>query len=339
MKVLVTGCAGFIGSHICEHLLARGFQVIGIDDLSGGYVRNLPDGISFYEKKIQDPNASWIFEYYKPEYVIHAAAYAAEGLSHYIRMHNYENNVLGSANIINCCVNHGVRRIIFLSSIGIYGYGNPPYHESDRPAPIDPYGIAKYSIEMDLRAAYETWGLEYVICRPHNVYGPRQNLGDPYRNVVGIFMNQCMKHEAMTIFGDGQQRRAFSFIDDVAIPIAHCVDPEIINGTIVNLGGSIVYSVKQLAIAVAQAMNAPCEIKYLPARKEVRDAFCDQFIAEGLFSKILRRVPLEDGLAKMAVWARSMGPQRGEKFGKIDITLGMPPSWIELAKERAEAIV
>src|SRR5439155_712575 len=188
-----------------------------------------------------------LFAEHRFDYVYHLAAYAAEGLSHFIRNFNYTNNVVGSANLINESVKTDVKCFVFTSSIAVYGELKPPMREDMTPRPVDPYGIAKYAIELDLRAAHEMFGLNYVIFRPHNVYGEHQNIGDKYRNVIGIFMNQIMQDKPLTVFGDGTQTRAFSYIDDVAIPIARSVSiPEAYN-QVFNVGGDTPYTVTELA--------------------------------------------------------------------------------------------
>src|SRR5438874_6612519 len=225
MAILVTGAAGFIGSHVVEHLLGRGNEVVGLDDLSGGFTDNLPKGTIFYEGSAADATlVPRIFAEHRITHVFHLAAYAAEGLSHFIRRFNYTNNVVGSMNVLNEAVRHDIKRFVFTSSIAVYGANQLPMTEDLVPQPEDPYGIAKYAVELDLRAAHEMFGLNYVIFRPHNVYGEYQNIGDRYRNVIGIFMNQLMQGKQLTIFGDGSQTRAFSYIDDVAIPIAQSVN-------------------------------------------------------------------------------------------------------------------
>ena len=151
-----------------------------------------------------------VFREHRVRRVYHLAAYAAEGLSHFIRRFNYQNNLIGSVNLINASVNHDVECFVFTSSIAVYGPNQVPMHEELVPAPEDPYGVAKLAVEQDLRACHAQFGLPYVIFRPHNVYGERQNIGDRYRNVIGIFMNQIMRGEPMTIFGDGRQTRAFT---------------------------------------------------------------------------------------------------------------------------------
>src|SRR5262245_7827355 len=219
--VLVSGVAGFIGAHVAQHCKNLGMTVIGLDDLSGGFLENVPEGVTFVEGSVTDDQlVSQLFEDHRFQYVYHLAAYAAEGLSHFIRRFNYETNLVGSVNLINESVKHDVKCFVFTSSIAVYGAGQTPMTESLTPEPEDPYGVSKYAVELDLRAAQHMFGLPYIVFRPHNVYGERQNIADRYRNVIGIFMNQVMQAQPMSIFGDGAQTRAFSHIDDVAPVIA-----------------------------------------------------------------------------------------------------------------------
>src|SRR6202165_4785471 len=214
---LVTGGAGFIGSHVADELLTLGDDVVVVDDLSGGFVDNIPSAARFVEGSIVDHELiDRLFSEHHFNHVFHLAAYAAEGLSHFIKRFNYHNNLIGSVNLINASINHGVKCFVFTSSIAVYGAGQSPMSEEMIPIPEDSYGIAKLAVEQELRVSREMFGLDYVIFRPHNVYGERQNIGDRYRNVVGIFMNQILRSEPMSIFGDGEQQRAFTHISDVA---------------------------------------------------------------------------------------------------------------------------
>jgi UDP-glucose 4-epimerase len=329
MISLVTGGAGFIGSHVCRELLKSGHQVIVLDDFSGGYRENLPEGIHLVEGSITDHTLlSELFNQYKFDYVYHLAAYAAEGLSHFIRRFNYENNLIGSINLINESVIHKVKCFVFTSSIAVYGKGQLPMREDMTPLPEDPYGISKLAVEQDLKCAHEMFGLNYVIFRPHNVYGEFQNLGDKYRNVVGIFMNQLMEGKPLTIFGDGSQSRAFSYIGDIAPAIAECVHLKGAQNQIFNIGADDSFSVKTLATEVCEVMGLPGQIRYLDARNEVVHAYSDHQKAKSVF-KNASTTSLKEGLKKMAAWAKVTGTKKSKRFSNIEISEKLPPVWLE----------
>jgi len=237
---LVTGGAGFMGSHVAERLIQDGHQVVVLDDLSGGFVENVPAGSKFVRGSVVDHQlVDELFSSCSFDYVYHLAAYAAEGLSPFIKRFNYTNNRIGSLNLINASINHNLKCFVFASSIAVYGAGQIPMREDMTPIPEDSYGIAKLAVEQELRVSNEMFGLDYVIFRPHNVYGERQNIADRYRNVVGIFMNQLLKGEPMTIFGDGTQQRAFTYVSDVAPIIAASVHDPGARGQVFNVGADI----------------------------------------------------------------------------------------------------
>jgi UDP-glucose 4-epimerase len=324
---LVTGGAGFMGSHVAEHLLKKGHKVVVLDDLSGGFRENVPAGAVFVEGSILDHELiDNLFRKHSFTYVHHLAAYAAEGLSHFIKRFNYNNNLIGSVNLINAAVNHGVDCFVFTSSIAVYGAGQVPMREDTAPVPEDPYGISKLAVEQELRVTHEMFGLDYVIFRPHNVYGEKQNIGDRYRNVVGIFMNQLLQGKPMTIFGDGSQQRAFTHIDDVAPILASCVERPAARNQIFNLGADTPHSVNELANVVAGAMGKPAKIEHLDARNEVRIAFSDHSKAESVFGKE-EKVSLQDGVQKMADWVKKNGARESSTFEGIEIERKLPPSW------------
>jgi UDP-glucose 4-epimerase len=324
---LITGGAGFIGSHVARHLIDCGMKAIILDDLSGGFVENLPEGGLFFEGSINDEELlDKIFEQHKIDYIFHLAAYAAEGLSHFIRQFNYTNNLLGSINLINRAVNHKVKCFVFTSSIAVYGENQLPMLEETQPKPEDPYGIAKYAVELDLKAAHEMFGLDYIIFRPHNVYGEHQNIGDRYRNVIGIFINQIMNDKPLTIFGDGEQTRAFSYIDDVAPVIANSIFSRKAYNQIFNVGANQPYSVNQLAQIVRKVMKSEQVIEYLPARKEVVDAYSTHDKVHSVFGQS-SDVSLEDGVEAMVRWALKEGSKQSVEFTNIEIEKKLPPSW------------
>jgi UDP-glucose 4-epimerase len=332
---LVTGGAGFIGSHVADELLALGHKVVVLDDLSGGFEDNVPKESTFVRGSILDHELiDRLFDRHHFTYVYHLAAYAAEGLSHFIKRFNYENNLIGSVNLINASINHKVKCFVFTSSIAVYGAGQSPMSEEMIPMPEDSYGIAKLAVERELKVSQEMFGLDFVIFRPHNVYGERQNIGDRYRNVVGIFMNQLMKGEAMSIFGDGTQQRAFTHIRDVAPIIAACVDFDAANNELFNVGADVPYTVNELAQVVADAMGKKREVIHLDPRNEVKIAFSDHSRAEKVFGK-RNKTSLEAGIRTMADWVKVHGARESSVFENIEIAKKLPKSWANVARVRA----
>ena len=324
---LITGGAGFIGSHVARALSGRGLDLVVLDDLSGGFFDNVPDGVEFVEGTLTDHAfLEDLFDARTFEYVFHLAAYAAEGLSHHIRRFNYDNNVSASASLVSLSIKHDVQRFIFTSSIAVYGEAQPPVTEETATIPIDPYGIAKLAVERDLAVASDYFGLEYTVFRPHNVYGEHQNIGDRYRNVIGIFMNQLMSGHPMTVFGDGYQTRAFSYIGDVAPVIAHCIDePESIGETY-NLGADQPYSVLRLAHMAAASLGVEANIEFLPERPEVTDMYASHAKVRSLFD-LPEPTSLEVGLGRMAKWAQEVGPRRSKPFAAIEVDRNLPSGW------------
>ncbi|MCU0248624.1 MAG: NAD-dependent epimerase/dehydratase family protein [Vicinamibacterales bacterium] len=327
-RVLVTGGAGFVGSHVADALIRRGHDVTVLDDLSGGFREHVPGGARFVPGDVADATlVDALFAASAFDHVFHLAAYAAEGLSHFIRRFNYSNNVLGSVTLLNASVNHGVRTFVFTSSIAVYG-ASPvlPVTEEVRPAPEDPYGIAKYAVELDLRSAHDLFGLDFVVFRPHNIYGPRQNIADPYRNVVGIFMNQLLQGRPMTIFGEGTQTRAFSYIDDVAPVIAEAIDVPGARNQVFNVGSDEPVSLNDLCGRVAAAMGTARTVVHLAPRREVAHIHA----AHGKLRRVFGdrpETPLADGLAAMAGWARAWGARAGTPFEHLEIERHLPESW------------
>lgn len=324
---LVTGAAGFLGSHVAEHCLRLGLRVIGVDDLSGGFESNIPQGVEFHRGSVCDKRfVQSLFAKHSIDYVYHLAAYAAEGLSHFIRHFNYDNNLQGSILLINEAVLHDVQCFVFTSSIAVYGAAQTPMTESTTPEPEDPYGIAKYAVELDLRAAHHMFGLDSIVFRPHNVYGERQNTSDRYRNVIGIFMQQALTGKPMTIFGDGLQTRAFSHVDDVAPLIAKApFVPAAYNQTF-NIGADTPHTVLALAHEVAVALGMQPAIEHLPARKEVVHAVSNHDKIRAVFEPP-PCVELGDGIRRMAAWTKSQPLLPPTRFDNIEVAKNLPPSW------------
>ena len=327
-RALVTGAAGFIGSHVADHCLALGMETVATDDLSGGFRANVPPACPFVQGDLKDPRfVASLWQDGPFDYVYHLGAYAAEGLSHFIRRYNYETNLVASINLINESVkSEAVKCFVFTSSIAVYGRNQVPMTEDLAPQPEDPYGVSKYAVELDLRAAHEMFGLNYVVFRPHNVYGERQNIADKYRNVIGIFMNQLLQDKPMSVFGDGQQTRAFSYIDDVAPLIARSPHvPRAIN-EVFNVGADTPYTILQLAEEVAAALGKPLTLQHLEARNEVVHAFSDHSKVRDVFAPS-PPIDLKTGIERMAAWVKAQPLPTPVRFDNIEVARGLPSSW------------
>ena len=324
---LVTGGAGFIGRHVAQRLLDKGVPVVILDDLSGGFAENLPAGAVFAQGSITDAAfVNALFEKWKFAKVFHLAAYAAENLSHFIKRFNYTNNLIGSVNLINAAVNQDVRCFVFTSSIAVYGAQTPPMHEDMMPHPEDSYGIAKAAVEQELRVSHELFGLNSLIFRPHNVYGPYQNTGDKFRNVLGIFLAQLLRGEPLTVFGDGEQTRAFSHIDDVAPLMIEAAENPAVYNQIFNLGSDEFHSVNRLAALIQAAFGSNAPIRHLDARQEVKHAYCSHEKAKRLLG-YRPRVSLEEGVAQMVEWVKKTGVRPAKQAVEIEVRKNMPAAW------------
>jgi len=327
-KVLVTGCAGLIGSHMAEYLVGKGYEVHGIDNLSGGYFDNVPQGCHFYACNLEDAKSvAEIFEEVKPDYVYHFAAYAAEGLSPFIRNFNYSNNVLSSVNVINECIKNEVKKIIFTSSMAVYGEQEPPFKETTIPHPIDPYGISKYAIELDLECAKQHFGLDYTIVRPHNVIGIRQNIWDKYRNVIGIWIRRALNGENLLIFGDGLQERAFSDISFCLEPFEKLMFNH--GGEVFNLGCTQQYPLNEVAqyvVDVAKEFGYETKIEHVEQRKgEAKYAYCNHDKAEQVLG-FKDATDLKGTIREMFAWAKDQ-PRREVKKMEYEINKDIYSYW------------
>jgi UDP-glucose 4-epimerase len=272
MKILITGVAGLLGSRLSDYIIENHPEVhiVGIDDMSGGYRENVNPKVELWEMNLVNGNITECFERHQFDYVYHFAAYAAEGLSPFIRTYNYQNNLVATSRIITECIKHNIKRLVFTSTLAVYGHqdGNM-FDEVQVPKPIDPYGVAKYGCEMDIQIAGDQHGLDWCIIRPHNVYGVKQNVWDKYRNVLGIWMYQHTINEPMTIFGDGTQTRAFSYIDDSLEPLWKASQDKRASKEIINLGGIQEYSINE-ANEILREVVGGGTVKYFEGRHEVK---------------------------------------------------------------------
>lgn len=335
--VLITGIAGLLGSHLSRYLLDKGYFIIGIDNFSGGYqdyidervvIENFDTSTSVCLNLdlLDSAKLESIFETCKPDYVYHLAAYAAEGLSPFIRNFNYTNNVLCSINIINNCIKFNVKKLIFTSSMAVYGNNQTPFNELQQPAPADPYGIAKYTIEMDLKLAHEQFGLNYSIVRPHNIVGIYQNIWDKYRNVIGIWCRQILEGEPLSIYGDGLQERAFS-------DVRFCLEPlekllTIGNGEIFNIGADKHYKIIDIAKLLMDYVKTKgyfSDIIHYETRHEVKIAYSDHTKAKNLLD-FKDETDIQKLLKDIFDWAETQ-PKREQKTMEYEIEKGLYSFW------------
>lgn len=329
-KILITGVAGLFGSNISRYLLSKNYTVIGIDNLFGGYEENIADDVTFYNLDICEfDSLNNLVQKEKPDYILHFAAYAAEGLSHYVRNFNYSNNLVATANVINSSINNDVKKVIFTSSMAVYGEKyNPPFTEQMQPAPIDPYGIAKYASELDFYNSKKYFDLNYSIIRPHNVVGKYQNIWDKYRNVIGIWIRQMLSGQSLTIYGDGQQKRAFSDIFFYGLPIEKLLFEG--NGEIYNLGSDnsmTILDAAKIFKKCASKYGYKIDIVFLDARQEAKYAYSshDKAKKELLFEE---NTDLEKVISEMIKWAINQ-PQRIIKNMDYEVTKNMYSYWKE----------
>lgn len=327
MKILITGVAGLIGSRMADWIIENHpeVHVVGIDNLSGGYKENINSKVEFWQMDLVNHPIENCFEVHKFDYVFHFAAYAAEGLSPFIRSFNYQNNLVATSKLINQCIKHDVKRLVFTSTMAVYGHGNPPFDESHIPAPVDPYGIAKYACEMDIQVAGEQHGLDWCIIRPHNVYGIKQNIWDKYRNVLGIWMYQYMNNEPMTIFGDGMQKRAFSFIDDCLEPLwKSAIDPRA-SKQIINLGSSIFYTINE-ANKILRDVIGDGTVVYKEQRHEVKNAHPTWTKSMELLD-YKDKTYIRDGLEIMWTWAKEQPKRERFVWDQYELEKGIYSFW------------
>ena len=329
MKILITGVAGLLGSRLADYIIKNypEVEIVGIDDLSGGYFENINPKVEFWKMNLVNCNLDKCFNEHKFDYVYHFAAYAAEGLSPFIRSFNYQNNLVATSRIINECIKHDVKKLIFTSTLAVYGHGNGGiFDENQIPKPIDPYGVAKYGCEMDIQIAGEQHGLDWCIIRPHNVYGVKQNIWDKYRNVLGIWMFQYMNNEPMTIFGDGNQTRAFSFIDDSLEPLWKSSQNEKTSKQIINLGGIEKYSINQACEILRSILPNSGNVIHKESRHEVKNSI-PTFQKSIDLLDFEHKTDLKEGLTKMWEWAQKQPKRDRFVWSEYELEKGIYSFW------------
>jgi UDP-glucose 4-epimerase len=325
MKVFVSGVAGFLGSHLADAFIRRGDEVVGCDNMIGGDLQNLPEGIQFEQADCGDIGAMKRL-LTDVDLVYHCAAIATEGLSVFspaiIAKHVYEN----TAGLLSAAASKRVRRLVYCSSMARYGHGKPPFREEQPAAPVDPYGISKYAGELLVRNVAETHGFEHVIAVPHNIIGPKQKYDDPYRNVASIMINRMLQGKQPIIYGDGEQSRSFSFVQDCVDPLLAMATKPGLSGEIINIGpDEEETTINQLARMLAEIIGFELHPIYVADRpQEVRSATCSADKARKLLG-YHTQVSLVDGLQAMVQWIREHGPRPFEYHLPIEIDSPIVP--------------
>ena len=332
MNLLVTGAAGLIGSRFIEWILENktDVQIVGVDDLSGGYIDNLPpnhysDRFSFVCMDMGNPQIERIFQEHSITHIAHFGAYAAEGLSPFIRRFNYTNNLVSTANLINFAIKYNIERFLFTSSMAVYGKQITPFSENFIPRPEDPYGISKFACEMDLQVAGNQHGLKWTVVRPHNVYGRNQNIWDRYRNVAGIWMWQTLNNQPVTIFGDGTQKRAFTEMQDCLVPLWNALTTTQSIHQTINLGGIREYSINE-AVSILTEITGYSRLQYVESRHEVKNAWSTWEKSVELLG-FEHKTSLEIGLKNMWEWAKMQPSRPRKEWKEFELDKGLYSFW------------
>ena len=329
-KILVTGVAGFLGSHLAEQLANLGHEVIGIDNMIGGYKDNIPKNIKFYNIDCCDFEKVKIIMS-KIDIVYHCAATAHEGLSVFSPYTITKNNYLASVSIFSAAINHKVKRIIYCSSMARYGEQLTPFLESMKALPVDPYAISKVAAEDVLINLCELNNTEWVIAVPHNIIGPRQKYDDPFRNVVSIMINRMLQGKAPVIYGDGEQKRCFSYIDDCLSCLIPMLDQKDLNKQIINIGPDEEFTtINKVAEICSNITGVNLPPIYKPGRpREVKHATCSADKARRLLN-YKTTCSLKDGMQKTFEYIKKRGTKPFDYNIEIEINNELTPkTWTQ----------
>jgi UDP-glucose 4-epimerase len=327
-NVVVTGGAGFMGSWLVDELIDRGHNVTTVDNLLGGYSKNVNKNCLFVKADLRK-KAKVNVVVKKADLIFHLAAYAAEGQSFFSPISINDINITPMNNLLVAAVNNDVEKFVFTSSMAVYGNQSAPLSELMPRKPVDPYGASKAYCETMLEIFARTYGFPYVIIRPHNVYGPRQNIADAYRNVLGIWINRILRHKSPMIYGDGEQTRAFSYIEDVTPAIANAGFFDRAVGQIINVGSEEVTSINKACSIVLDVMSSDLKPIYVEARLgEVKNAYCTVEKSMKLLD-YKGRYTLREGVARMVEWAKRVGPQDPTYTLSLEITKRAPRVWLD----------
>ena len=330
MKVLITGVAGFLGSHLAQKLSTMGHEIVGIDNMIGGYEDNIPQNIIFHKKDCCDHEK--MNSYMKGvDVVYHCAATAHEGLSVFSPYEIGKNNFLASISIFSAAISNKVKRIVFCSSMARYGSQETPFNENMLPKPIDPYGISKVAAEDVLKNLCELNNIEWVIAVPHNIIGPQQKYDDPYRNVVSIMVNRMLQKKAPIIYGDGEQKRCFSYIDDCLTCLIPMLEQKNLNREIINIGPDEEFvTINKISEICSNITGSNLEPIYKKSRpREVKLATCSANKARKLLN-YKTSTDLNTGIKKTFEYIKKRGAMPFNYHINIEIKNELTPeTWLK----------
>ena len=328
-KILVTGVAGFLGSHLAEKLAEMNYKVIGVDNMSGGYKDNIPNNVEFFNFDCCDLDK--MKEVMKDVNVVyHCAATAHEGLSVFSPYHITKNNLLASVSVFTAAISNKVKRIIFCSSMARYGNQQTPFTEDMNPKPVDPYAISKVAAENVLMNLCELNNIEWIIAVPHNIIGPRQKYDDPFRNVVSIMINRMLQKKAPIIYGDGEQKRCFSYIDDCLSCLMPMLDQKNLNKQIINIGPDeefvTINKVSEICSNITRSNLKPIYKEDRP--QEVKHACCSADKARKMLN-YKTKTDLETGILKTYDYIKKRGAKPFEYHINLEIKNELTPkTWL-----------
>ena len=329
-KILVTGVAGFLGSHLAEKLSSLNHEVIGIDNLTGGYKDNIPSNIKFFNFDCCDlKKMNNVME--KVDVVYHCAATAHEGLSVFSPFEITKNNYLASVSVFSAAISKKVKRIIFCSSMARYGAQPVPFNEKMNPKPIDPYGISKVAAENVLINLCELNNIEWVVAVPHNIIGPRQKYDDPFRNVVSIMLNRILQNKAPIIYGDGEQKRCFSYVEDCLSCLIPMLDQKNLNKQIINIGPDEEFvTINKIAEICSNLTGSNLKPIYKKDRpQEVKHATCSADKARKLLN-YKTTTNLKTGILNTLNYIKKRGAKPFNYYLNLEIRNELTPeSWIK----------
>jgi len=329
-KILVTGAAGFLGSHLCEKLQKLNYHVVGIDNMIGGDLENLPDKIEFHKMDCCDFNK--LNKLLKDiEIVYHCAATAHEGLSVFSPVEITKNNYLATVSVLSAAINNKVKRFIYCSSMARYGNQKTPFTEDMKPMPVDPYGISKVAGEEVLKNLCDLNKIEWVIAVPHNIIGPKQKYDDPFRNVVSIMINRMLQNKKPIIYGDGEQKRCFSYIDDCIYCLINLIDSKSVIRQIINIGPDEEFvTINKISEICSNITGSNLKPEYYPDRpREVKHATCSANKARKLLN-YKTSTDLYTGIKKTYEFIKKKGPKKFNYHVDIEIKNDLTPkTWLD----------